>query len=103
MLPSSSPPLSGTPLPSRKPAPVSECRLTWDWTRQVVYRVGSDRRPADPARCLQDMAARRLSKFGKNDISPPPKNLAKRIYFYIFGGFGSLLVGGSAVCFISWK
>lgn len=49
------------------------------------------------------MAARRLSKYGKNVITPPPKNLPKRIFWYIFGGFGSLLVGGSAICFISWK
>lgn len=32
------------------------------------------------------MAARRLVKNGKNVISPPPKNLTKKIFFYIFGG-----------------
>jgi sodium/potassium-transporting ATPase subunit alpha len=32
------------------------------------------------------MAVRRLSKNGKNVISPPPKNLARKIFFYIFGG-----------------
>ena len=32
------------------------------------------------------MAARRLSKNGKNVISPPPSNLLRKIFFYIFGG-----------------
>jgi sodium/potassium-transporting ATPase subunit alpha len=32
------------------------------------------------------MVTRRLAKYGKNVISPPPKNLAKKIFFYIFGG-----------------
>lgn len=32
------------------------------------------------------MAARRLAKNGKNVISPPPTNLPKKIFFYIFGG-----------------
>jgi len=32
------------------------------------------------------MAARRLAKNGKNVIRPPPKQLAKKIFFYIFGG-----------------
>ncbi|KAJ7618585.1 hypothetical protein FB45DRAFT_1007358 [Roridomyces roridus] len=49
------------------------------------------------------MAARRLAKNGKNVISRPPKNLARKIFFYIFGGFGSLLFVASIVCFISWR
>ncbi|KAF9078799.1 hypothetical protein BDP27DRAFT_1412741 [Rhodocollybia butyracea] len=32
------------------------------------------------------MAARRLSQNGKNVISPPPRNLTKKIFFYFFGG-----------------
>ena len=32
------------------------------------------------------IAAQRLAKDGKNVISPPPRNLAKKIFFYIFGG-----------------
>jgi magnesium-transporting ATPase (P-type) len=32
------------------------------------------------------MVARRLAKYGKNVISHPPKHLAKKIFFYIFGG-----------------
>ena len=32
------------------------------------------------------MAARRLAKNGKNVITPPSKNYAKKIFFYFFGG-----------------
>jgi sodium/potassium-transporting ATPase subunit alpha len=32
------------------------------------------------------MAARRLANNGRNIISPPPRNLARKIFFYIFGG-----------------
>ncbi|KAL8280473.1 hypothetical protein RQP46_007121 [Phenoliferia psychrophenolica] len=49
------------------------------------------------------LAARRLAKNGPNAISPPPRNLAKKIFFYVFGGFGSLLIGASLICFISWR
>ncbi|KAF8887752.1 E1-E2 ATPase-domain-containing protein [Infundibulicybe gibba] len=50
-----------------------------------------------------DIAARRLSRDGKNVISPPPNNLAKKIFWYIFGGFGGLLFLGSILCFIAWR
>ncbi|KAJ7438708.1 hypothetical protein B0H11DRAFT_1752553 [Mycena galericulata] len=50
-----------------------------------------------------DIAARRLAKNGKNVISRPPKNLARKIFFYIFGGFGSLLFFASIICFIAWR
>jgi len=43
----------------------------------------SDKVGLDP-----QMAARRLEQNGKNVISPPPKHLAKKIFFYIFGGEG---------------
>ncbi|KAF9068133.1 hypothetical protein BDP27DRAFT_1266640 [Rhodocollybia butyracea] len=49
------------------------------------------------------MAARRLTKNGKNVISPPPRNLPKKIFFYVFGGFGSLLFLGGIVCFVAWR
>ncbi|KAJ7583582.1 hypothetical protein C8J56DRAFT_213171 [Mycena floridula] len=49
------------------------------------------------------MAARRLATNGKNIISPPPKNYLKKLFFYVFGGFGSLLFVASIVCFIAWR
>ncbi|KAF7331386.1 hypothetical protein MKEN_00016600 [Mycena kentingensis (nom. inval.)] len=49
------------------------------------------------------VAARRLVTNGKNVISRPPNNLPKKIFFYIFGGFGSLLFVASIICFIAWR
>ncbi|KAJ6506305.1 hypothetical protein C8R47DRAFT_1241566 [Mycena vitilis] len=49
------------------------------------------------------IAARRLATNGKNVISRPPNNLARKIFFYVFGGFGSLLFVASIICFIAWR
>ncbi|KAJ7876513.1 hypothetical protein B0H14DRAFT_3083125 [Mycena olivaceomarginata] len=66
---------------------------------EICTRLGvSDKRGLD-----RSIAARRLAKNGKNVISRPPKNLARRIFVYIFGGFGSLLMVASIICFISWR
>jgi len=66
---------------------------------EVCTRLGvAPQTGLDPA-----MAARRLAKNGRNVITPPPKNLARKIFFYIFGGFGSLLFVASIICFIAWK
>ncbi|KAI3609640.1 h k atpase alpha [Moniliophthora roreri] len=48
------------------------------------------------------MVARRQKRDGKNVIKPPPKNIAKKIFVCTFGGFGSLLLVASIVCFIAW-
>ncbi|TFK59554.1 calcium ATPase [Pluteus cervinus] len=49
------------------------------------------------------MASRRLSKFGKNVISPPPKRWWRKLLKYFFGGFGTLLLIGAIICFLAWK
>ncbi|SGY20643.1 BQ5605_C016g08112 [Microbotryum silenes-dioicae] len=68
-------------------------------TEEVCTRLG-----VSPVVGLDtQVAQRRLAKNGKNVISPPPRNLPKKIFFYIFGGFGSLLAGGTVICFLSWK
>ncbi|KAF8577540.1 sodium-potassium ATPase [Ramaria rubella] len=50
-----------------------------------------------------DQASRRLSTYGANKMSPPPRNMFKKVAEWLFGGFGSLLLGASIVCFIAWK
>ncbi|KAJ7039338.1 hypothetical protein C8F04DRAFT_1220121 [Mycena alexandri] len=75
--------------------------VTWHVlsAQEVCTRLGvSETRGLDA-----DIAARRLAKNGKNVISKPPRNLAKKIFFYIFGGFGSLLFVASIICFIAWR
>lgn len=48
-------------------------------------------------------AKRRLDADGPNKISKPPNNWPRKIFTYVFGGFGSLLVGASAICFVAWR
>ncbi|KAJ7085621.1 hypothetical protein C8R43DRAFT_1244958 [Mycena crocata] len=75
--------------------------LTWHTLsiNEVCTRLGvSEKRGLDAS-----IAARRLAKNGKNVISRPPKNLTRKIFFYIFGGFGSLLFVASLICFIAWR
>jgi sodium/potassium-transporting ATPase subunit alpha len=44
-----------------------------------------------PTRGLEDGAVQRLSKLGKNVISPPPTQYYKKVLNYVFGGFNFLM------------
>ncbi|KAG8735312.1 hypothetical protein FRC10_010750 [Ceratobasidium sp. 414] len=48
-------------------------------------------------------AQRRLATNGPNALSPPPNRAFRKAMEWIFGGFGSLLLAASIVCFIAWK
>ena len=48
-------------------------------------------------------AAIRLQRDGKNDIAHHRENYLKKIFFYIFGGFCSVLWVGVVIFFICWK
>lgn len=48
-------------------------------------------------------AAKRLARDGKNIIAHHHENYAKKIFFYVFGGFCSVLWVGVIVFFICWK
>jgi sodium/potassium-transporting ATPase subunit alpha len=47
-------------------------------------------------------AQRRAGQFGANRISPPPSRTLRKVIGWVFGGFGSLLLTASVVCFIAW-
>jgi hypothetical protein len=47
-------------------------------------------------------AQRRTAQFGANRISPPPSRTLRKVVGWVFGGFGSLLLAASIVCFIAW-
>lgn len=47
-------------------------------------------------------AQRRTAQFGANRISPPPSRTLRKVVGWVFGGFGSLLLVASIVCFIAW-
>jgi sodium/potassium-transporting ATPase subunit alpha len=50
-----------------------------------------------------DQAQRKLSEFGKNTPSRPPTHYTKTIFGYFFKGFGSILLIGAILVFVSWK
>jgi sodium/potassium-transporting ATPase subunit alpha len=50
-----------------------------------------------------EQAKRRLTEYGKNTPSPPPTHYFQQIFGYFFKGFGSILLVGSVLVFVSWK
>jgi magnesium-transporting ATPase (P-type) len=48
-------------------------------------------------------AEERLRKYGRNKISPLPNPWFWKIFGYFFKGFGSILLVGGILVFISWK
>ncbi|KAK7995179.1 hypothetical protein PG990_013952 [Apiospora arundinis] len=48
-------------------------------------------------------AAARLKKHGPNKLSPPPNPWVWKILGYFFKGFGSILLVGGILVFVSWK
>ncbi|CEN60695.1 hypothetical protein ASPCAL03130 [Aspergillus calidoustus] len=50
-----------------------------------------------------EQAHRRLLQHGKNQLSPPPSRWFQTIMGYLFGGFGTILLGGGILVFIAWK
>lgn len=50
-----------------------------------------------------EQVERRLEQYGRNAPTPPPSQWARKIFFYLFGGFGSILLLGCILVFVSWK
>jgi sodium/potassium-transporting ATPase subunit alpha len=46
---------------------------------------------------------KRVTEFGPNTPSPPPSQIFSKVFSYFFGGFGSILLVGSILVFVSWK
>jgi sodium/potassium-transporting ATPase subunit alpha len=44
-----------------------------------------------------------FAEYGRNVPSSPPSNMTRKILEYMFAGFGSILLTGSILVFISWK
>ncbi|KAF7889465.1 uncharacterized protein EAF01_010958 [Botrytis porri] len=51
----------------------------------------------------KEQVNRRLSQYGKNSPSHPPNRLFQTWFGYFFKGFGSILLLGAILVFISWK
>ncbi|KAB8356427.1 hypothetical protein FH972_024010 [Carpinus fangiana] len=44
-----------------------------------------------------------VEQYGRNIPSKPPSQLGRKIFGYMFGGFGSILLLGAVLVFIAWK
>ena len=51
----------------------------------------------------KEQVNRRLSQYGKNTPSHPPNHLFQTWFGYFFKGFGSILLVGAILVFVSWK
>jgi sodium/potassium-transporting ATPase subunit alpha len=58
----------------------------------------------DPALGLTSATVKQKNtQHGRNVHSAPPSRWPQRLFWYFFGGFGSILFGGAILVFISWK
>ncbi|UKZ48043.1 hypothetical protein TrVGV298_002279 [Trichoderma virens] len=67
--------------------------------QEVTERLDTSIETGLSAQGVRDKAA----EFGANTPTPPKSQLFQKIFFYLYGGFGSILFGGSILVFISWK
>ncbi|KAF6760413.1 sodium-potassium ATPase [Ephemerocybe angulata] len=77
--------------------------ISLEWHKISVDEV-LQRQGVSPVTGLETVQAqRRLNLSGANTLSKPRSNLGKKILEWCLGGFGSLLLIGSIICFIAWK
>ena len=46
---------------------------------------------------------RKQGEYGKNQLSPPPSRWLRKLLYYIFGNFGTLLIVAGILCCVAWK
>ncbi|KDR70264.1 hypothetical protein GALMADRAFT_255158 [Galerina marginata CBS 339.88] len=74
-----------------------------DWHR-ITAEEALTRLSVSPKTGLEKAQVQRASQtYGKNVISPPRSNIVRKLLEWILGGFGSLLLAASIVCFVAWK
>ncbi|TFK33627.1 sodium-potassium ATPase [Crucibulum laeve] len=77
--------------------------ISLDW-HKISVDEAFQRLGVSPKTGLETVQAqRRLQVNGKNVISPPKSNTLRKVLEWVLGGFGSLLLAASIVCFIAWK
>lgn len=73
-----------------------------EWHKLTVDEVLSRLAVSPKTGLERAQAQRRLQLQGKNVISPPKSNLLRKLLEWILGGFGTLLLTASILCFIAW-
>lgn len=71
-----------------------------DWHTISVEDV-AQRMSVSPSVGLEnEQVARKAHEHGKNAITPPKTNWPKKVFLWVFGGFGGILFVASVICFI---
>ncbi|KAJ6027206.1 uncharacterized protein N7446_004194 [Penicillium canescens] len=69
------------------------------WSKEIHKRL-----KVDAGMGLSEASAKeRLQKYGRNEISPLPNPWFWKVFGYFFKGFGSILLLGGILVFVSWK
>ena len=72
-----------------------------DWHLQPIDEV-LERLAVSPSQGLSaDQIARRIRDGGRNFLSPPPSQICRRVFLYLFGQFGSILFVASILVFVA--
>ncbi|TBU35112.1 sodium-potassium ATPase [Dichomitus squalens] len=94
-------PVDGDAVPMRKNAIKELVALDW---HIISVDEALQRLSVSPQTGLDTtQVSRRQQQYGKNAISPPKSNMLRKVLEWVMGGFGSLLLTASVVCFIAWK
>ena len=73
-----------------------------DW-HKISIQEALTRLAVSPTSGLDEpQAQRRLLRQGNNVISSSKVNMLRKLFAWVFGGFGSLLLAASIACFIAW-
>lgn len=77
--------------------------ISLDW-HSIPLQEAFQRLSVSPKTGLDSaQVQRRIVANGRNIISPPKSNTLRKVLGWVFGGFGSLLLTASVICFIAWK
>lgn len=80
-----------------------------NYFEQLDYHILSAKSVCDRFNVFQEQglskeaAATRLERDGKNAIPSPPEHMWRKIFWYVFGGFCSVLWIGVIIFFICWR
>ncbi|BFZ56820.1 hypothetical protein PYCC9005_003868 [Savitreella phatthalungensis] len=94
---------SSIPIASGKAKHAAVELTSLDWHRISIEEVAQRLDSSRTAGLTTETARSKLARDGKNKLTPVSKKWLQRIFWYVFGGFGSLLVTAAILTFISWK
>ncbi|ETI22497.1 hypothetical protein G647_06572 [Cladophialophora carrionii CBS 160.54] len=86
---------------AREKATVDVGRLEWHLltTAEICVRLKTSTETGLSSTVVKE----KMTEFGRNVPSAPPSRLMQKLFGYFFGGFGSILLVGSVLVFLSWK